>query len=74
VILNTPVARRSRPGTGQSDRHFDGRELDEALTRAGLGAQWKPVRRGRHWWLHQAKALLRGHERFSFPLIVADKP
>jgi SAM-dependent methyltransferase len=74
VILDTPVAQQSRPGTGHGDRHFDRDELNQALAGARLRPQWKPVRRGRRWWFHQVKALLKGDERFSFPLIIADKP
>jgi SAM-dependent methyltransferase len=74
VILDTPVANRSRPGTGHGDRHFDRSELDQALIGAGMRPRWIPIRRSGRWWLHQLKALLKGNERFSFPLIVADKP
>lgn len=74
VIVDTPVARQLRPGTGQGDRHFGHDELDQALAGAGMRPQWRPIRRDRRWWFHQVKALLKGDERFSFPLIVADKP
>ncbi len=74
VILDTPIAPRSRPGTGRGDRHFDRNELDQALVTAGLRPRWIPIRRGPRWWLHQAKVLLKGNERFSFPLIIAEKP
>jgi SAM-dependent methyltransferase len=73
VVLDTPIARQSRPGTGRGDRHFDRKELNQALTQAGLRPRWIPVRRGRRWWLHQAKALLKGDERFDFPLVLADR-
>jgi SAM-dependent methyltransferase len=74
VVLDTPIARQPRPGSGRGDRHFDRDELDQALTQAGLRSRWIPIRRGSRWWLHQAKVFLKGDERFSFPLIVADKP
>lgn len=74
VILDTPVGRRSRPGTGHGDRHFERSELDQALIRTGMRPRWIPIRRGGRWWLHQLKALLKGNERFSFPLVLADKP
>lgn len=71
VIMDTPIARQPRPGTGRGDRHLSRRELEDALAAAGLAAQWISVRRGPGWWFHQAKAMLKGSERFSFPLLMA---
>jgi SAM-dependent methyltransferase len=72
IILDTPVARRPRPGTGRGDRHLGREELHEALLGAGLSPRWVVVRRRARWWLYQAKAWLRRAPRFSFPLIIAD--
>jgi SAM-dependent methyltransferase len=72
IILDTPVARRPRPGTGQGDRHLGREELDEALLGAGLSPRWVVVRRRARWWLYQAKTWLKRAPRFAFPLIVAD--
>lgn len=73
VILDSPVSRRPRPGTGRGDRHLGRRELQEALQSAGLSARWIGVRRGRAWALHQLKAWLRRAPRFSFPMVVAER-
>ena len=72
IILDTPVARRPRPGTGQGDRHLGRRELHEALLAAGLSPRWIIVRRGARWWLYLARSWLRRAPRFAFPLIIAD--
>jgi SAM-dependent methyltransferase len=72
VILDTPVAKRPRPGTGRGDRHLGRQELDSALVAAGLEPRWLSVRRGAGWWIHQAKAWLKRQPRFSFPMIVAE--
>lgn len=72
-VLDTPIARRPRPGTGQGDRHLGRQELHEALLAAGLSPRWVPVRRGARWRLHQAKAWLKRDALFSFPLILADR-
>jgi SAM-dependent methyltransferase len=73
VVLDTPIARRPRPGTGRGDRHLGREELNEALRHAGLTPRWIPVRRGAAWWRHQTRAWLRRAPRFSFPLVVADR-
>lgn len=72
IILDTPVARQPRPGTGQGDRHLGRRELHEALLAAGLSPRWVIVRRGARWWLYQARSWLHQAPRFAFPLIIAD--
>lgn len=72
IILDTPVARQPRPGTGRGDRHLGREELDEALLGAGLSPRWIVVRRGVRWWLYQARAWLRRAPRFAFPLVIAD--
>jgi SAM-dependent methyltransferase len=73
IILDTPIARQPRPGTGQGDRHLGQKELHEALLRAGLSPRWVLVRRQARWWFYQAKAWLRRSPRFSFPLVIADR-
>jgi SAM-dependent methyltransferase len=73
VILDTPVARRPRPGTGRGDRHLGRRELHDALQAAGLSSRWITIRRGVRWWSHQVKAILKRDARFFFPMIVADR-
>jgi SAM-dependent methyltransferase len=73
MILDSPVARRPRLGTGQGDRHLGRAELQEVLLAAGLSPSWVGVRRGARWWFYQAKAWLRRAPRFAFPLIVADQ-
>jgi SAM-dependent methyltransferase len=73
IILDTPVSRRPRPGTGRGDRHLGRRELQTALEAAGLAARWIGVRRGLAWSLHQLKSWLRRAPRFSFPMIVAER-
>ncbi len=72
IILDTPIAPRPRPGTGQGDRHLGRLELQAALAGAGLRARWFPVRRGLRWWLYQARAWLKRAPRFSFPMIVTE--
>jgi SAM-dependent methyltransferase len=74
IVLDTPIARQPRPGTGRGDRHLGRAELQGALLEAGLQPRWLEVRRGHQWWLHQARALLRRDARFSFPITFADKP
>jgi SAM-dependent methyltransferase len=73
VVLDTPIARQPRPGTGRGDRHLGRQELHQALLAAGLSPRWVPIRRGLAWWHHQARAWLRGEARFSFPMILADR-
>jgi SAM-dependent methyltransferase len=73
VVLDSPIARRPRPGTGLGDRHLGRQELHEALLGAGLPPRWQPIRRGARWWLHQAKAWLKRDALFSFPMIIADR-
>jgi SAM-dependent methyltransferase len=73
IVLDTPIAARSRPGTGRGDRHLGRSELEEALVRASLNPRWIDIRRGVNWYMHQAKAFLRREPRFSFPMVVADK-
>jgi len=70
VVLDTPVAARPRPGTGRGDRHLGRRELEQAMEAAGLRLRWISVRRGVRWWMHQAKACLKGDARFRFPMII----
>jgi SAM-dependent methyltransferase len=72
VILDTPVARRPLPGTGQGDRQFGRHELQQAMLAAGLSPRWIDIRRGLRWWSHQTKALLRRDAIFSLPMILAD--
>lgn len=73
IILDTPIARQPRPGTGQGDRHLGQKELHEVLLGAGLSPRWVVVRRQARWWLYQARAWLRRSPRFSFPLVIADR-
>jgi SAM-dependent methyltransferase len=73
VILDTPIARHPRPGTGRGDRHLGRQELHSALLDAGLRPRRMAVQRGWRWRMHQVKALLRGDARFSFPMIVAER-
>ena len=74
AILDTPIARHPRAGTGRGDRHLGRQELQDALLEAGLRPRWMTVQRGWRWRVHKAKALLRGDARFSFPMIVAERP
>jgi SAM-dependent methyltransferase len=73
VVLDTPISRRRRPGTGRGDRHLSRLELDAALATAGLRPCWIKVRRGPRWRSHQLRAWLRGEPVFSFPIIAADR-
>jgi SAM-dependent methyltransferase len=73
AIVDTPIARHPRPGTGQGDRHLGQQELHDALLRSGMIPRWIKIHRGPRWWLHQAKALLKRDARFSFPIVVADR-
>jgi SAM-dependent methyltransferase len=73
VILDTPVARQPRLGTGRGDRHLGRTELDQALRDAGLRPRWVRVRRGPAWWAYQARKLLKGEALFSFPLVMAER-
>lgn len=72
AILDTPVARRPSPGTGQGDRHLGRQELQQSMLAAGLSPRWIAIRRGPRWWSHQARRLLRRDAIFSFPMILAD--
>lgn len=73
IVLDTPIARRPRSGTGQGDRHLGRHELEAALLAAGLRPRWIPIRRGLSWWWHRIKALLKRDPLFTFPMIVADR-
>jgi SAM-dependent methyltransferase len=74
IVLDTPIARRPRPGTGgHGDRHLGHEELEAALVRVGLRPRWLAVGRGMHWWAHQAKAWLKRGPRFGFPVVVAQR-
>ncbi len=73
VVLDTPIARRPVPGTGRGDRHLGRRELDRALSDAGLRARWIRVVRGPRWWLYRLKAGLSRSAAFAFPMVVAQK-
>jgi SAM-dependent methyltransferase len=73
VVLDSPIAHRPRPGTGQGDRHLGRHELETALLAQGLQPRWVAIQRGGQWWLHRAKALLRRDPLFTFPMIVADR-
>lgn len=73
VVLDTPISRRPRPGTGRGDRHLSRPELDAALATAGLRPCWIKVRRGPRWQSHQLRAWLRRDPVFSFPIIAADR-
>jgi uncharacterized protein YbaR (Trm112 family) len=70
AILDTPISRQPRSGSGQGDRHLSREELSAALSAAGLNPQWIPVRRGWRWWLYQAKARFKRSPLFSFPLVL----
>jgi SAM-dependent methyltransferase len=73
IVLDTPIARRPHPGTGQGDRHLGRQELDMALFEAGLRPRWIEVRRGLRWRLRQLKVWLKRAPRFSFPMIAAER-
>jgi len=73
VILDSPVARLPRPGTGRGDRHLGHQELHAALLGAGLEPRWHSIRRGAGWWTHQAKSWLKLQPLFSFPMGVAKR-
>jgi SAM-dependent methyltransferase len=72
-VVDSPIARQPRPGSGRGDRHLGRQELQSALTNAGLDARWIEVRRGIRWARHRARAWLKREPIFSFPLVVADK-
>jgi len=74
AIVDSPVARQPRPGTGKGDRHLGVAELSAALRAAGLEAHWVRVGQGWRWWVYRAKVWIRGTERFGFPLLIADRP
>ena len=73
IVLDTPVAREPRPGSGSGDRHLGRKELHQALLRVSLRPRWIRVRRGPRWWVHQAKVRAKGDALFSLPMIVADR-
>ena len=73
IVLDTPVSRQPRLGTGRGDRHLGRQELQRALVHAGLDARWIRVRRGMRWARHQLKAWLRQEPAFSFPMVVAGR-
>jgi SAM-dependent methyltransferase len=73
VVLDTPVGRHPRRGTGLGDRHLGRQELQGALLRARLQPRWIRVSRWVRWWVHQVKAWAKGDERFSFPIVRACK-
>ena len=72
AVMDSPVERLPRAGHGHGDRHLGRAELDHALAAAGLRPRWLDVPRSAHWMWHQLKATLRGHERFTFPLVLAE--
>ncbi len=83
IVLDTPVTRHPVPGGGREGRlrsperprrALGRQELEEALVSAGLRPRWVPVRRGPRWWVYRAKTWLRGDVRFSFPMVIADRP
>ncbi len=83
VILDTPITRHPGPDSGLDDGHpspersrrsLGRRELEEALAAAGLCPRWVPIRRGSRWWVYQAKTWLKRKARFSFPMIIAERP
>jgi SAM-dependent methyltransferase len=73
AVLDSPVARHPRPGTGRGDRHLGREELEGALRGAGLRPRWIAVRRGSRWWVHRVKAAARGDAGFGFPVVVGEK-
>jgi SAM-dependent methyltransferase len=73
IVLDVPIARQPRPGTGKGDRHLGRQELHAALVRAALRPRWVDVRRGARWWVYQLKAALGRAPRFSFPMVIAQK-
>jgi SAM-dependent methyltransferase len=73
VVLDTPIARRPRPGTHPGDRHLGQQELHDALLGAGLHPRWIAVGRDLRWWRHQVRAWLSRNPRFSFPMVVAER-
>jgi SAM-dependent methyltransferase len=73
IVLDTPIARRPRPGTGEGDRHLGREELHQGLIEAGLAPRWIRVRRGLTWTRRQVAAWLRRTPRFSFPVVVANR-
>lgn len=73
VILDSPITRKPRLGSGIGDRHFGRRELHDAIVAAGLRPHWITVRRGPRWWVAQVLRRARGKQPFSLPMIVAEK-
>ena len=83
VVLDVPITRQPGPGGAPDDGHrsprrsrrsLDRWELEEALVAAGLRPRWVPIRRGPRWWAHQAKTWLKREARFSFPMMIAERP
>ena len=75
IVLDTPIARRTAPAetppVGRARRSLGRRELEDALSAAGLHPRWVSVWRGPRWWVYQLKKRLKGEVRFSFPIVVA---
>jgi SAM-dependent methyltransferase len=73
IVLDTPIARHPRPGTGMGDRHIGREELEQALVGAGLQTRWVHILRSARWWVRQVKAWIKGDTLFAFPLVSARK-
>jgi SAM-dependent methyltransferase len=69
-LLDTPIARSPRRGTGKGDRHLGHYELMRTMEMVGLDVRWVTVPRCARWRAHQARAWLRGDSRFSFPIVI----
>ena len=73
VILDSPMARKPRSGSGAGDRHLGRQELQDVLVAAGLRPHWISIRRGPRWWVMQLSRMARGKSPFSLPMIVAER-
>ena len=73
VVLDTPIARRPRRGTGMGERHLGREELQQAMLAAGLSPRWIRVPRHWRWWARQLKAWFKDDALFAFPIVRACK-
>jgi SAM-dependent methyltransferase len=78
VILDTPLAQHPSSSDNHCSpnhprRSLGRRELEDALSAAGLIPRWISIRRGLRWWSYQTKKWLKRESRFSFPMVIAHR-